>query len=331
MNKIKYLFKRIFEMDYSRMFKTINDVHKKTNKNRIVLFFDIIYCGIRYQAGYVDYALFEMYNLNGKQRKTIITRGINNSFIKKYNDKESMKMLHNKLEFNKKFYKYLKRDWLELTGNNLEEFKKFCKKNPIFVAKPADGSCGRDVIVVDTKDKDMKALYDELYSTQRVLVEEKVIQCDEIRKIHPSSINTLRVVTLKGKVAACYLRIGNNNNSVDNFNHEGLCVPVDIENGMIEYKAIDKKGNLYERHPITNVKIPGIKIPRWNEVKDFCCKAASEIKEVGYIGWDVCITKDDICFIEANEFPGHDVYQLPPHRKDGIGLLPQFEKILKEN
>ena len=46
----------------------------------------MIICGFKYEAGYMDYMLFEMYNLNSKQRKTIMTRGKNNKLIKKYND-----------------------------------------------------------------------------------------------------------------------------------------------------------------------------------------------------------------------------------------------------
>ena len=155
-------------------------------------------------------------------------------------------------------------------------------------------------------------------------------QCDQINKLHPDSINTLRVVTLRGIVVTALLRIGNNHNNVDNFNHEGLCVPIDVEDGIIKYQAIDKKGNLYENHPLTNEKIIDFKVPRWDEVKKFCESAALEIPQVGYIGWDVCVTKDDICFIEANEFPGHDLYGLPPHRTNNIGLLPNFKEAMEK-
>mgnify|MGYP003490077018 CR=1 FL=1 len=76
----------------------------------------MIHCGMKYQAGYMDYKLFEMYDLNDKQRKTIVTRGINNSIVKKYNNPEYMKYFHEKPLFNKKFNKYLLRDWLQLDG-----------------------------------------------------------------------------------------------------------------------------------------------------------------------------------------------------------------------
>ena len=73
-------------MNFKNMFKQINVVHERSGKNRIFIFFDMIICGFKYEAGYMDYMLFEMYNLNGKQRKTIMTRGKNNRLIKKYND-----------------------------------------------------------------------------------------------------------------------------------------------------------------------------------------------------------------------------------------------------
>ena len=84
MKKLKYLVGRIFNLNFKQMKEKIEDINKKTNKSKIYIFFDMIICGIKYQAGYMDYNLFEMYNMNSKERKTIITRGINNSFIKNF-------------------------------------------------------------------------------------------------------------------------------------------------------------------------------------------------------------------------------------------------------
>ena len=330
MRKIKYLLKRIFNMNYKGFFNTISDVHKKTNKSRILIFFDIVYCGIKYQAGYIDYNLFEMYTMNKYQRRTVITRGINNEIIKKYNDPKYMKIFNDKIEFNKIFDKYLKRDWLEIKEDNYNEFEEFCKKHSKFIAKPTKESCGKGVEVIEVKKQNIKKLHDKLYTSNQILIEELVEQNKKIKELHPDSINTLRVVTLKGKVVTALLRIGNNHNHVDNFNHEGLCVPIEVESGEIIYKAIDKKGTLYDSHPLTNKKIVGFKVPKWDEVKSFCEEAALEIPEVGYIGWDVCVTSNnDICFIEANEFPGHDLYGLPPHRTNNIGLLPRFKEAME--
>ena len=82
MKKIKFLFKRLFTMDYTAMFRTINKVHKRSNKNRVWLFFDMIYCSIKYLAGYTDYFLFYFEDLTNEQRKTYVTRGVNTNYIK---------------------------------------------------------------------------------------------------------------------------------------------------------------------------------------------------------------------------------------------------------
>ena len=112
-------------MNYKQFFSTIDKVHKKTKKNRLSIFIDIINCGIKYQAGYMDYWLFEMYNLNKKQRKTVLTRGKNNYLIKKYNNKDYIDIFENKDEFLDKFKDFVKRDFLILNKENFNEFEKF--------------------------------------------------------------------------------------------------------------------------------------------------------------------------------------------------------------
>ena len=54
-------------MDYGAMFKTAKEVSKITGKNSLVVLMDIIKCGSKYMAGYVDYKVFKMYNLNEEQ------------------------------------------------------------------------------------------------------------------------------------------------------------------------------------------------------------------------------------------------------------------------
>lgn len=329
MGKVKALFRYALNMNYKQMFETIKKVHKKTKKSRIYLFVDIIYCGIKYQAGYSDYALFEMYDLNKEQRKTIITRGVNNSIVKKYNNPEFTPYLRNKLKFNKKFNKYLLRDWMEVSEDNFEEFKEFSLKHNNIVVKPKDDCCGKGIEILEVTKSNVKEIYDNLIETRRLLVEEVATQCDEISRLHPSSINTMRIVTLNHQIVAAYLRIGNDNNVVDNFNHDGLAAPINIDTGIIDYLAIDKKGNLYEKHPLTNESILWFQVPKWPRIKRFVVNASKEIPEVKYVGWDVCLSDKGPLLIEGNEFPGHDIYQLPPHRTDGIGMLPIFKKAME--
>ena len=110
-----------------------------------------------------------------------------------------------------------------------------------------------------------------------------------------------------------------------------MVVPVYINTGQILYPAVDKSGNTYEIHPITKAKITGITIPMIEKVKKLCLEAATIVSEIGYVAWDVCVDPQGPCLIEGNDFPGHDVYQLPAHRKDNIDLLPRFKTIINDN
>jgi hypothetical protein len=330
MSKITYLAKRITKMNYGNFFKTINDVHTKSDKNRIITFFDIIYCGLKYQAGYVDYYQFQMYNMNSKERKTIITRGINNAICKKYNDPSAINKFEDKALFNKLFSKYMNREWFCLRDSTLDEFKDYLKGKNEVIVKPLSMSCGKGVEKIKVSLEDAENIYNKLIENGQLLVEDVAIQNKVLSDLYPLSVNTLRIVTLNKVVVAAFLRIGNNGNIVDNFNHDGMVTTVDIDDGIIKYKAIDKKTNEYVIHPYTGKSIIGTKIPMWESVKQLCIEACDVVPEVGYIAWDVCLGEDKPFLIEGNDFPGHDLYQLPVHRKDNYGLLPRFEKAMKE-
>ncbi len=330
MGKVSYMIKRITSMNYGNMFKTINLVKEKCGKPKFIIFCDMVYSGLRFGAGYVDYYQFQMYNMNNKEKKTIITRGINNSICKKYNDKTEIYKFEDKAIFNKIFDKYLNRDWMKIDGEepNLEMFVKFCKEHSIIVVKPLDASCGKGVEKIDTKGMDIKSLYHKLIRNKQTLIEEVADQHKVLNDIYPLSVNTLRVVTLNHKVVTAYLRIGNDGNVVDNFNHGGM-YSIISEDGVITKPAIDKKGNVYINHPVTGTEIEGFKIPYFDKAIEMVKEAAKVIPEVGLVGWDVAITNKGPVMIEGNQLPGYDIYQSKIHlNDDGTGIKPLFDKVI---
>ncbi len=333
MGKIKYFISRIFSLNFGQMLRKIGEVHKKSGKCRIVILFDMVGCGIKYQAGYMDYALFEMYALNKEQRKTVVTRGINNSFIKRFNNPAFTDEINDKVKFANNFSEFMHRDWLDLSITSEEEFNSFINKHNIFMAKPVAGMCGKGIEKINTSDFEKETLRNYLIEKNLTLLEECVVQHPVMTELHPHSVNTCRVITLhkdgKTNVVAAYLRIGNGKH-VDNFNSGGMVVPIEEFTGEIIYPALDKAGTLYDRHPLTDVSIKGFKVPLWDEVLSLVEKAGCVIPQVGLIGWDVAVCENGPLLIEGNNFPGHDIYGLPPHRTDGIGVLPKFRRALGE-
>ena len=330
MKKIRFIFKRLRNFNFSAMFKTASIVSKKTHRLYVFVLIDIVYCGLKYQAGYNDYLEFEFYLLNNKQRKTYLTAGKNNEIVRKYNNKEYWHLLDNKIEFNKIFDKYLKREWLDLTKATVDNFKDFVSKHDVIIVKPIDDCGGNGVKKTDTKEyKSLEDLYNMLKSNKQFLVEEYIIQHEEMSRLSPSSVNTLRMFTinLNGKVNVlqAVLKIGNGGD-VDNFSSGGMYTFVD-DNGVVIAPAIDKEDNIYKRHPLTNEKIIGFKTPLYKQAKELVCEAAKEISQIGYIGWDIAITKNGPVVLEGNVFPG--VFQIrPSFSREKIGILPTYLKYM---
>ena len=120
MKKASYLIRRIIKLDYLKLFKTVSLIHKKSGKNSLWIFCDIIYCGLKYSAGFNDYRLNEFYNLNSAQRATYVTRGINNQLVALLNDKKYIKYVEDKVLFNTNFEKFIGRAWLDMSISNYE-------------------------------------------------------------------------------------------------------------------------------------------------------------------------------------------------------------------
>lgn len=310
------------------IFNIVKKIHNKTHKCRLFLFIDIVYCSIKYGAGPYDYQEFEFYNLNSKERKTYLTRVKNNAIVRMFNDKEIAKKFDDKVEFNKIFNKYLKRDWLYL-DNNYEEFVKFCESKKDFIAKPVGGSGGEGIELIKVDKKNYKKTYEYLVSNNKLLIEEKIIQNKKIGMLNKTSVNTFRIVSFfDGKethILNVVFKIGNGG-VTDNFTSGSMYTFV--RDGKIIVPAIDRDDNIFYEHPISKINIVGYEIPNYDKAIDLVKECAKKVPEVKYVGWDVAITDSDAVIIEGNCFPG--VYQIKPSFvKEKVGLIPIFEKAMK--
>ena len=313
------------------MFRIAKAISNKTKKNYISIVIDMIKCGFKYQAGYYDYQEFEFYNLNSEERKTYLTRGKNNEIIKKFNDKSSFHKFENKVEFNKIFNKYLKRNWMMLTPDNYSDFETFFKANKAIIVKPIDDEGGHGVEkYVYSSDVDCKEIYDKLVANYQLLIEECIKQHPDMNVLYDKSVNTMRMFTFykdgKSYFLQAVLKIGNGG-VVDNFSSGGMYTYVS-STGDVYVEAIDRNDNIYTEHPISKQKIVGFKVPMFNEAVELVKECAKVIPEVAYVGWDVAISENGPVIVEGNCFPG--VYQVKPSlisKKEG--LIPKYNEIMK--
>ena len=331
MASIKFIISKIGSVNYGAFIKTAKKIGKQEGKPWPVVFLDILNCTRKYGAGHVDYDTFEMYKLDEKDRAKILTVSKNNELVRALNDPQDRLIFEDKAVFNGKFEPYIKRDWMVIDGKNYPEFEKLCKENDSLILKPLDESCGRGLEkIYPAKEKDLKNLYDRLYNQKILLVEETVTQCDEMNKLCKTSINTIRLVTILSKkgnanVVAGAIRMGREGSCVDNFNHGGLAVVLDVTKGESITNGYDKMRDQYETTE-SGTKLKGFKVPMWEECKQIVCDAAKVVPTVRYVAWDVCVSQDKgPLLIEGNSYPGQDVTQYP---RLGLGTYEYFKKYM---
>lgn len=333
MKRLKYYIQRLKDMGMKNLKFAINGVHQRSGKNRLLIFLDMCYCMVRYSAGYMDYYYYYFESSSKIQRKSYITRGRNNQYIRKLNNPKYGYIFDDKIKFNEVFKKYIGRDYIDLRESKLTDFKKFVDKYKTIILKPIDLQCGKNIEKIKiTKETNVSELYNNCKNKGQFLVEECIVQHDKLNELFKNSVNTLRIVTAikNGTTTVMFrsIRIGNGDNVVDNFNHGGMYSIIN-QYGVISKPAIDKKSNIYKVHPYTGTKIEGFEIPFFDEAINLCIEASKVVPEVGLVGWDVAITPNGPILVEGNNFPGYDIYQSRIHLSDeGTGLRPYFDSVI---
>lgn len=281
--------------------------------------FDYLFAYIIYGASISDYFTFGFYEKRYNGRNKYITFRRYHKIQDKCNKKEDRVICRNKARFNEHFSAFLGRKWIDLKKIDFKSFDSFLKTNSVVFIKEVNGFRGVGVSRFETSKLNFKSLYEKLTKDKsfHYIVEEEITQISSLKRFHPWSINTIRIVTLYDNVndvvhiINARIRIGNNKNNVDNLHYGGIGANIDISTGIINTEGRDSKNNKYICHPITGVQIVGFQIPYWNECIEYAKKAARHIPNVRYIGWDIVIKEDgSFILIEANDNADHDFQQL---------------------
>ena len=316
------------------MWRTTSDLTAKSGKPKLWLMVDMLGCALRYNAGYVDYKIAQMWKLNSQQRKTVITRGISNQIVRRMNDKAYWHLFDDKAVFNELFKDYIPRKWVRIDEQTtLDQLIPLLDAGKPLIWKPLEGSSGQGIqsFQPNAWEDHKEAFFHQLQSMGHGILEEMVIQHPDLAKLCPTSVNTCRIATLLGDkdqgIVYGFLRIGNGK-VMDNVDCGGMAARIDLDSGKLLTVGADKQGQTFEVHPITSTPIVGFTIPYWEAAKAMCLKAAQRVPQMRFIAWDVAITPDGPTFIEGNSFPSHAVPQFAAHYPDGIGILPEFQKFI---
>lgn len=329
---MRYL-KRLLELDYRQMFQKIKKIKMRSKKSYIFIIYDILRCSRKFGSGYIDYCNFHFEELSDELKATYVTRMVNDKYCRVLNDPKYYDIVNDKPTFLNHYQEFVKRDFLDLRNANFNDYLEFVSKHSQFIVKPVDQLCGSGIEKVNVNSGDERETYERLLNNKQFLLEEIIIQDETMASLNPSSINTIRVVTIlkDGVVYTPFiaLRMGRKDVVVDNFNHGGLNALVN-EKGLVYTVGVSKDEKEYTNHPDTGTIIKGFQIPYFNDVIDMAKKMALVTPELGMCGWDLCISKDKgVVAIEGNHLPGYDLYQCYGHwNADRIGKKPIFDKII---
>lgn len=192
--------------------------------------------------------------------------------------------------------------------NNYQKVLKEYQSNNInLFIKQVDSQGGKGVFKLDNK---INVNSIQLDNTKTYIIEKEIIQHDDLNKINPYCLNTLRVITVKKdnevSIPDCFFRMGTGKSFVDNGSSGGIFVHYDIHNNSMDkvaYKLPESGGNSYYKHPTTGVKFHQMGLPYPEEVICLVTKAAKLFTDIDLIGWDIAFTPDGPLILEANDNP----------------------------
>ena len=333
MGKLHYLTRVLSGVRFDKLNNVLEKIKEKSGQSKIYSFFDILVCAAKYGAGYYDYLMFGFYNMNGKQRDTYLTRVRNKKVIDHMNDLSYSDEFDDKLRFNQRFAKYLGRKTLNGETATLAEFTDFIAGQEAIFAKINHGDCGRGVNKLYVKDYESPAvMLDYIRRNQLVVLEQVLPQHPDMARLHPSSVNTMRILTdlVDGEVHVAYIsvKMGRGDGYCDNSGQGGVLCRVDPETGKIISPATDDYFHVYDTHPDTGIPLVGYQLPMVPEAIAMAKEAAQVFPQVGHVGWDMAVTPDGPAIIEGNNFPGTDLCQLAPLWPEKTGLWPYYKHIL---
>ena len=157
---------------------------------------------------------------------------------------------------------------------------------------------------------------------------------EEVRALCGERAATLRILTTFGpegpRIFRVCWKIPAGPNWADNFWRPGnLLASVDMETGTVQ-RVVTGTGfamTEVERHPDTNTRILGMKVPLWEERCAAALVGAAAMPDFGLLGWDIAATATGPVIVEANDTPDAIMMQIADRR----GLLePAFRKFLDE-
>jgi hypothetical protein len=147
------------------------------------------------------------------------------------------------------------------------------------------------------------------------IIQHVVDQHSKIASMHPASLNTLRIFTLRLSSGIhflnAFMKFGADNNAADNTGNGVIC-GTNIETGVLYDYGYDRVYRKSASHPTTGMSYSDFgEIPNYNDAVDLCKNTHKNLFYQNFIAWDVCVQKNGKpMIIELNSKQAVEFYQI---------------------
>jgi hypothetical protein len=177
---------------------------------------------------------------------------------------------------------------------------------PVILKPSLDSWGGSDIHFIENKDQ----LLSKIKGIQNFVVQEKIQQHESLSRLHPKSLNTVRVYLYKSvkdnttNIINIAQRMGNGG-ALDNVASGGL-ISLVREDGKMHGYALDRYGQKFETHPVTGLPF-NQSLPEFENMKALAVEVASKLFHLRVVGLDLCFDSIGTWRIIEINTKGHSI------------------------
>lgn len=255
-----------------------------------------------------------------------------------YNDKNNYSLIFNKFKQPKTIVRKIDSLLFDEEYNllTLERALELILKNDEVIVKPSqDTGGGKNIRFYNTK-TDIDELKNLVKGKEEnFIIQEIIKQHPEMAKMHPESLNTVRVNTLLLEdgvhILECVMRMGSGNSRVDNVAKKTGIIAGVNQDGTLTSTALNSwdfySGKRTDKHP-QGMPLSDIKVPNFARMIEMAKKVALCAPHFRFLALDFCVDENgDIILIEANM---RKIDTFPAQILDGPFFGDLTEKVLDE-
>lgn len=168
-----------------------------------------------------------------------------------------------------------------------------CRAAGKVIIKPAANSCGGQGILIWDGDADAPEGLEGFLRSCRtdMIIQAFLKQSDATARLHPESVNTLRLVTFYDTddvlMLSAVIRIGAGSSQVDNVSAGGLAVGIAPDGKLKEY-GFSKRGDRFPAHP-NGIVFGTQRVPAFQEAAALVRRLHRKLPDFRLISWDIAI------------------------------------------